>query len=164
MDYRKPTTNPLRDAAGNETADFTGFEVDNNSTVDGIPPEPASAEVPEAGSSLTLTFNEDLDRTAAVPPPGAFTVKADGDTVTVQSVALGTDPDQLVFDLGDRCDQAGPDGHGGLRGARDQSHPGCRRQRSRGVHRLRGRQQFQRGRNPAGPGERRGAGKTETMW
>ena len=100
MDYRKPTTNPLQDVGGNETADFTGFEVDNNSTVDGTPPEPASAEVPEAGSSLTLTFNEDLDRTAAVPPPGAFTVKADGDTVTVQSVALGTDPDQLVFDLG----------------------------------------------------------------
>ena len=100
VDYRKPTTNPLQDVAGNETADFTGFEVDNNSTVEGTPPEPASGTVPPGGSSLTLTFNEDLDIAAdSLPPASAFTVKADGDTVTVESVALGTDPDQLVFHL-----------------------------------------------------------------
>ena len=56
-----PTTNPIRDTAGNEAVAFTDFEVTNNSTVDGTPPVPASAEVPGAGNTLTLTFNEDLD-------------------------------------------------------------------------------------------------------
>ena len=103
VDYTVPgdDDNPLQDVGGNRTGEFTGFAVDNNSTVEGIPPEPASGTVPGAGNTLTLIFNEDLDLAAdSLPPASAFTVKADGDTVTVQSVALGTDPDQLVFDLG----------------------------------------------------------------
>ena len=102
VDYTVPgdDDNPLQDVGGNRTGEFTGFEVDNNSTVEGIPPEPASGTVPPGGSSLTLTFTEDLDIAAdSLPPASAFTVKADGDTVTVQSVALGTDPDRLVFHL-----------------------------------------------------------------
>ena len=103
VDYTVPgdDDNPLQDVGGNETAEFTGFEVDNNSTVEGIPPEPASGTVPPGGSSLTLIFNEDLDLAAdSLPPASAFTVKADGDTVTVQSVAPGLAADRLVFDLG----------------------------------------------------------------
>ena len=70
MDYAVPATNPIRDVAGNEAAAFTDFAVDNNSTVEGIPPVPASAEVLAAGDNLTLTFNEDLDIAADKSPPG----------------------------------------------------------------------------------------------
>ena len=66
---------------------FDDFEVTNNSTVDETPPVPASAEVLAAGDTLTLTFNEDLDiGPVKLPPASAFTVKADGVEVTVQSV------------------------------------------------------------------------------
>ena len=98
VDYAVPTTNPIRDIAGNPAAEFTDFAVTNNSTVDEIPPEPASAEVGARGYDVTLTFNEDLDRTAAFPPASAFTVKVDGVEVTVQSV-VGTMLDTLVLSL-----------------------------------------------------------------
>ena len=125
-----PETNPIQDTAGNRAVAFTDFAVTNNSTVDGTPPVPASAEVRGAGDSLSLTFNEDLD-IAAVPPASAFTVKADGVEVAVQSV-LASILDTLAL-RSFVHDQAGPDGHGELQGARDQSNPGCRRQRGRGF-------------------------------
>ena len=54
---------------------------------DTTPPELVSAEVGVSGDRLTLTFNEDLDiERSKVPPASAFTVKADGVEVTVQSV------------------------------------------------------------------------------
>ena len=77
----------IADVAGNEAVAFEDFPVTNNSTVaNTTPPVPASALVPGPGNRLTLTFNEDLDRTAGVPPASAFTVKADGVEVAVQSV------------------------------------------------------------------------------
>ncbi len=78
VDYTVPgdDDNPLQDVGGNKTGNFT-FAVDNKSTVEGTPPEPASGTVPAEGNELTLTFTEDLD-IAAVPPASAFTVKADG--------------------------------------------------------------------------------------
>ena len=66
---------------------FEDFPVDNTSTVENTtPPVPASAEVRLSGNVLALTFNEDLDFAAGFPPASAFTVKADGVVVTVQSV------------------------------------------------------------------------------
>ena len=88
--------NPIQDTAGNPAEGFTDFEVTNNSTVDGTPPVPASALVQQRGDLLTLTFNEDLDRTAGVPPASAFIVKADGVEVTVNSV-LGSNLDTLLL-------------------------------------------------------------------
>ena len=102
VDYKVPATNPIRDTAGNEAVAFEDSPVDNNSTVEGTPPVPASAEVPASGASLTLTFNEDLDIAVdKLPPASAFTVKADGVAVTAQSVALGTDLDNFVLNLPD---------------------------------------------------------------
>ena len=48
VDYTVPgdDDNPLQDVGGNKTGGFTGFAVDNNSTVEGTPPEPASGTVP----------------------------------------------------------------------------------------------------------------------
>ena len=102
VSYAVPTTGTvIADVAGNETVDFTDFPVTNNSTgANTTPPVPASAEVPALGASLTLTFNEDLDIAVdKLPPASAFTVKADGVAVTVQDVALGTDPDNFVLNL-----------------------------------------------------------------
>ena len=87
VSYAVPDTGTvIADVAGNEAKAFDDFEVDNISTVDGIPPVLASAGVGASGRTLTLTFNEDLDRTAGVPPASAFTVKADGVEVAVQDV------------------------------------------------------------------------------
>ena len=88
VSYAVPTTGTvIADVAGNEAVGFEDFPVTNNSTVaNTTPPVPASAEVPASGASLTLTFNEDLDIAAGFPPASAFTVKADGVVVTVQSV------------------------------------------------------------------------------
>ena len=90
--------NPLQDVARNKAAEFTDFEVDNNSTLEGTPPVPASAEVQIPGETLNLTFNEDLDFAAGFPPASAFIVKADGVEVTVQSV-VGTSLDTLALSL-----------------------------------------------------------------
>ena len=89
----------IADTAGNPAVGFTDFEVTNNSTVEGTPPVPASAEVPTTGNKLTLTFNENLDiEVFRVPPASAFIVKADGVEVTVQSV-VGTSLDTLSLTL-----------------------------------------------------------------
>ena len=105
VDYDAPTSSPLQDVSGLDAPDFTNFAVTNNTPVENTtPPVPASAEVPASGASLTLTFNEDLDIAAdRLPPASAFTVKADGDEVTVESVALGTDPDNFVLNLPDEA-------------------------------------------------------------
>ena len=101
----------IADTAGNPAVAFTDFAVTNNSTVDGTPPVPASARgAGQRATTLTLTFNEDLD-IAAVPPASAFIVSRsnvhDGDvTVPVQSVLATLDgtPPVDTFTL-----QRGPD-------------------------------------------------------
>ena len=104
VDYKVPATNPIQDTDDNNAMGFTDFAVDNNSTVEGTPPIPASGEVPATGNKLTLTFNEDLDIAVdKLPPASAFTVKADGVAVTVQDVALGTDLDNFVLNLPDEA-------------------------------------------------------------
>ena len=179
VSYAVPTIGRvIEDLAGNEAVAFEDFPVTNNSTVaNTTPPVPASAEVPASGASLTLTFNEDLDNGPdKLPPATAFSVTADGVDVPVQSVTAGSGADQFRSRSGRRRDQPVPDGHGGLRGAHDQSHPGHGRQAGRGLHRLRGHQQlhgrvsqpqrsgvrgrrssdvFRRGKRAAGHGHRR---------
>ncbi len=99
-----PGSSPLRDVSRLDAPAFEDFAVTNDSPADETPPIPASGEVPSTGASLTLTFNEDLDIAAdRLPPASAFTVKADGDEVTVESVALGTDPDNFVLNLPDEA-------------------------------------------------------------
>ena len=103
VSYAVPDTGTvIEDTAGNDALAFTDFAVTNNSTADGIPPIPASAEVGAHGGSLALTFNENLDiGPVTVPPATAFTVKADGVEVPVQSVAVsaGTFFDTLLLNL-----------------------------------------------------------------
>ena len=91
----------IADTDGNPALAFTDKPVANNSTVDGTPPELEGGEVGADGDSLTLTFNEDLDiGPGKLPPASAFTVKADGAEVTVQSVELGHfDSDNFLLRL-----------------------------------------------------------------
>ena len=95
VSYTVPTStsdHAIQDTAGNKAEAFTDESVTNNSTAifDLIPPELASAEAPASGATLTLTFDEDLDNgVGKLPPASAFTVKANGVVVTVQSVTVG---------------------------------------------------------------------------
>ena len=73
LGYTKPATNPLQDAAGNDTEDFSGKEVTNSSTTDRLPPVRQSISV--NARTLTLTFDEDVDEDSA-PAGSAFTVRA----------------------------------------------------------------------------------------
>ena len=102
VSYTVPTggSTVIEDADGYRTLSFTGQEVVNNSTVDGTPPELASAEVTGPGAVLTLTFNEDLDNGAGkLPVESAFIVEADGVAVEVESVAIGIGTDDLILNL-----------------------------------------------------------------
>ena len=97
VSYAVPATvTVIADVAGNDALSFTDRPVTNNSTLaNTTPPVLESAEVLSVGDRLTLTFNEFLDITETkLPPASAFTVKADGVEVTVQSV-LGSSLDTL---------------------------------------------------------------------
>ena len=102
VSYTAPTggSTVIADTDGYRTLSFTGQEVVNNSTVDGTPPELASAEVTGPGAVLTLTFNEDLDNGAGkLPVESAFIVEADGAAVEVEFVAIGIGTDELILNL-----------------------------------------------------------------
>ena len=83
VEYAKPSSNPLQDAASNEVTDFSGQTADNNSDA----PEVSSAAVD--GKQLKVTFDEDLDPDSA-PSGGAFTVSATVGSVTRTITGTGT--------------------------------------------------------------------------
>ena len=92
-----PGSNPVQDESGLDALPLTGQEV---VIVDTTPPIPASAEVPASGDTLNLTFNENLDiGPGKLPPAGAFTVKAGGAPVAVQSVGEGSGADSFILVL-----------------------------------------------------------------
>ena len=151
-----PGSNPVQDESGLDALPLTGQEV---VIVDTTPPIPASAEVPASGDTPQSHLQREPRHRAGQAPPGRR-LHRQGRRRPGDGAVRGRGHRGGQFHPGAVVhDQAGPDGHGGLRGARDQSHPGHRRQRRDGIHRLRGRQQLHRGGNPAGPGERRGAGR-----
>ena len=85
----------LEDAADNEVASFTDFAVTNNSTVDITPPRPESAAVATSGTSVTVTFNEDLDIAVEFLPAAvvdAFTLTADGVDLDINRVQSSPAP------------------------------------------------------------------------
>ena len=81
--YEKPSGDGLRDAVGNEAASFTGQV--RNETPD--PPEPVVSGASVSGATLTLTFDEALDTTAA-PPASVFTVGGTDAATSVTGVAF----------------------------------------------------------------------------
>jgi len=82
VSYAKPSSGEvIKDAAGNETEDFTYTEVTNNSNFD-FAPSLVSAEVD--GTTLVLTYSEELD-TGSVPATGDYGVAVDGGAETEPS-------------------------------------------------------------------------------
>ena len=83
--YTKPASNPVRDLAGNEMANFTNQPA-YNTVGDTTAPTVSSAAVNEA--TLTVTFNEELAQWST-PPGNAFTVTATagGATRTIAGTA-----------------------------------------------------------------------------
>ena len=83
--YAKPNSNPVRDLAGNEMANFTN-QLAYNTVGDATAPTVSSAAVNAA--TLTLTFNEELAQWST-PPGNAFTVSATagGATRTIAGTA-----------------------------------------------------------------------------
>ena len=73
-------TNPLKDASGQEAASFTGHAVTN-----ATPPSVTGASV--NGSTLTITFSEDLN-TSTKPPASAFSVGGTDATTSVTAVGF----------------------------------------------------------------------------
>ena len=71
--YAKPRTNPLRDAADNEVAGFSGRTVTNNSLEDDTAPAFSRAAV--NGTVLRVVFDESLDK-RSLPAGSAFTATA----------------------------------------------------------------------------------------
>ena len=78
VDYEVPTTNPIQDTDGREAVAFTGFEVDNNSTVEC--PNDHSPVFPTPDPRM-LTVEENVPLGTAIGVPVTAT-DADGDTLT----------------------------------------------------------------------------------
>ena len=102
VSYAVPGTDKvIEDIEGNDAPPFTDVRVTNNSTLaNTAPPVPRRAEVLTTGTTLALTFNEDLDLTGLkLPPASAFTITADGVDVEVRVVSTGLDDVNRVVNL-----------------------------------------------------------------
>ena len=75
----------IRDRANQDAAILTHAAVDADHTVDGVTPELDTAAAD--GAVVTLTFDEVLDETS-IPAEDAFTVTADGATLSADSVEV----------------------------------------------------------------------------
>ena len=87
-------TAAIQDLAGND-APTKSYLINNESTLDLKAPslDVANSMVPASGAQVFLTFDEDIDETTAnLPPVNAFTLTADGVTLTIASI--GVDPDR----------------------------------------------------------------------
>ena len=88
-------TDALEDDAGNEVATFTDFAVTNNSTVvpDTTAPSPESGAVALSGTSVSVTFDEDVDFATQMLPAAvvaAFTVTAGGVDLAIDEIWAST--------------------------------------------------------------------------
>ncbi len=88
--YTDPTTDndvvAIQDTVGNDAATITAVSATNNSTVDLVAPLLVSGAVSTTGTTLTLTYDEPLNSTTALPE--RFTLTVAGRTKTVSSVAV----------------------------------------------------------------------------
>ena len=78
VDYTVPATNPIQDTDGNDAAGFTGFPVDNNSTVECPSLNPPVFPPPDPRE---FTVDENTPGGTAIDAPVTAT-DADGDTLT----------------------------------------------------------------------------------
>ena len=91
------SNNAVQDTLGNDALSFTDTAVTNSSAVAGdvTAPTLVSASLNAAGTVLSLSYNETLNATTA--PGSAYTVLVNGETFTVNSVAISTSVVQLTL-------------------------------------------------------------------
>ena len=89
-DLSSETTRHYRIFAVNDEGSSAGSEVVSATTDDILGPEPQSATVAAAGTSIAIVFDEALaDASASLPAPGAFTVRTgDGVQIAIDSVSV----------------------------------------------------------------------------
>ena len=75
--YGVPSSNPVQDTTGNDSAALMNQSVTNNTNA----PEFVSANVTTTGAFLTIVFDAQLS--SVLPPLSAFTVTADGETAAL---------------------------------------------------------------------------------
>ena len=91
------TNTATQDTAGNDAITLAASSVTNSSTVDQIAPVYSSAVLAANGVTLTLTYNETMSATTAVP--SNFVVLVDGSPATVSTVTASGTTSTVVLTL-----------------------------------------------------------------
>ena len=91
------TNTATQDTAGNDAVTLAASSVTNSSTVDQIAPVYSSAVLAANGVTLTLTYNETMSATTALP--SNFAVLVDGSPATVSTVTASGTTSTVVLTL-----------------------------------------------------------------
>ena len=92
-----PSNLAIQDALGMDAVSFSATSVTNGSQVDRTAPTYVSVANTTAGTTITLTYNENLSTTTA--PASAFTVTNGADTIPVSSVVTTSGTRTVVLTL-----------------------------------------------------------------
>ena len=92
-----PSNLAIQDALGMDAVSFSATSVTNGSQVDQTAPTYVSVANTTAGTTITLTYNENLSTTTA--PASAFTVTNGADTIPVSSVVTTSGTRTVVLTL-----------------------------------------------------------------
>ena len=92
-----PSNVAIQDALGMDAVSFSATSVTNGSQVDQTAPTYVSVANTTAGTTITLTYNENLSTTTA--PASAFTVTNGADTIPVSSVVTTSGTRTVVLTL-----------------------------------------------------------------
>jgi uncharacterized repeat protein (TIGR02059 family) len=92
-----PSNLAIQDALGMDALSFSTTSVTNGSLVDRTAPIYASVANTSAGTTITLTYNENLSTTTALA--SAFTVTNGGEPIAVSSVATASGTKTVVLTL-----------------------------------------------------------------
>jgi uncharacterized repeat protein (TIGR02059 family) len=89
LTYTAGASGRVQDASLNVSSNFTDQAVTNNSTVDTTAPTISSAVVPSAGTTLGLTYNENLLASGdGIPDIADYSVTSGGTLVTISAVSV----------------------------------------------------------------------------
>ncbi len=92
-----PNTNPIQDTEGSDAISLTNQTVDNKSTADTTPPTVIKAEIPAAGTTMIVTFDDNIKSTNFADAAG-FTITG-SPTVNVTAVTADGTNNKVVLTL-----------------------------------------------------------------
>ena len=85
--YTQDASKLINDDGNNALANFSNEGITNTSTADGVPPSLQSATVPNAGTTIELTYDENLD-TSSKPANSDFTISGSSLSAKVSSIDI----------------------------------------------------------------------------